>query len=99
MKITHVEVDFEVAPPRERPIRDALQLLDGGGTVRVRIEAKDGITDTVAGTSSTSFGRLRAAPGVLAQLIREELAPEMVGEDPFLIRGVRDKLWQLTDYH
>ena len=23
----------------------------------------------------------------------------MVGEDPFLIRAIRDKLWQLTDYH
>jgi L-alanine-DL-glutamate epimerase-like enolase superfamily enzyme len=36
---------------------------------------------------------------VLAQLIREELAPEVQGEDPFLIRGIRDKLWRLTDYH
>lgn len=99
MKITKVEVEHDVAPPRARPIRDALQVLDGGGTVRVRIEAQDGLTDVVAGTSSTGFGRLRAAPGVLAQLIREELAPEVVGEDPFLIRGIRDKLWRLTDYH
>jgi L-alanine-DL-glutamate epimerase-like enolase superfamily enzyme len=67
--------------------------------VRVRIEAQDGLSDVVAGTSSTSFGRLRAAPGVLAQLIREELAPEVVGKDPFQIRRIRDDLWRLTDYH
>ncbi len=99
MKITNVEVTHEVAPPRARPIRDALQTLDGGGTVRVRIEAQDGISDVAAGTSSTSFGRLRAAPGVLAHLIKEELVPEIAGEDPFLIRGIKEQLWRLTDYH
>jgi L-alanine-DL-glutamate epimerase-like enolase superfamily enzyme len=99
VKVTKVEVESQVAPPRGRPIRDALQVLDGGGTVRVRIEARDGLSDVVAGTSSTGFGRLRAAPGVLEHLIREELAPEVVGEDPFLVRGIRDKLWRLTDYH
>ena len=99
MKITKVEVEFDVAAPRARPNRDALQVLDGGGTVRVRIEAQDGLSDVVAGTSSTGFGRLRGAPGVLAQLIREELAPEVVGQDPFQIRRIRDDLWRLTDYH
>src|SRR5947207_1299863 len=99
MKITKIDVDFEVAAPRARAIRDALQLLDGGGTVRVRIEAQDGLSDTVSGKSSTGFGRLRAAPGVLAHLIKEELAPEIMGDDPFLIRGIKEKLWRLTDYH
>ncbi|HEX2516848.1 MAG TPA: hypothetical protein VH257_19235, partial [Chloroflexota bacterium] len=99
MRITDVEVTYEVATPRARPNRDALQTLDGGGVVQVRITAQDGLSDTVSGVSSTSFGRLRGAPGVLAQLIREELAPEVQGEDPFLIRGIRDKLWRLTDYH
>ena len=99
MKITRVEVEHDVAAPRARPNRDALQVLDGGGTVRVRIEARDGLSDVAAGTSSTGFGRLRAAPGVLAQLIREQLAPEVVGQDPFQIRRIRDDLWRLTDYH
>ena len=67
--------------------------------MQVRITAQDGLSDRVSGVSSTNFGRLRAAPGVLAQLIREELTPEVLGEDPFLIRGIRDKLWRLTDYH
>jgi len=95
VKITSVVATFEVAPPRLNPIRDALQVLDGGGTVRVRVEADDGLV----GTSATGFGRLRAAPGVLASFVNEELAPEVVGEDPFLVRRIRDKLWRLTDYH
>ena len=99
MKITRVEVTYDVARPRERPNRDALQVLDGGGTVHVRIEAKDGLSDVVSGSASTGFGRLRGAPGVLAKLIEDVLAPEVVGEDPFQIRKVRDKLWRLTDYH
>jgi L-alanine-DL-glutamate epimerase-like enolase superfamily enzyme len=99
MKITAVEVTYETAKPRERPIRDALQVLDGGGTVRVTVEAQDGLSGRAVGRSSTGFGRLRAAPAVLTQLIREELVPEVIGEDPFLIRKVRDKLWRLTDYH
>jgi L-alanine-DL-glutamate epimerase-like enolase superfamily enzyme len=99
VKITAIDVTYEVAPPRARPIRDALQTLDGGGTVRVEITAEDGMSDRVVGRSSTGFGRLRGAPGVLSQLIREELVPEVIGEDPFLIRKVRDKLWRLTDYH
>jgi len=99
VKITGIEVTYDVAPPRERPIRDALQTLDGGGTVRVAITAQDGTSDRVVGTSSTGFGRLRAAPAVLAALIREELTPEVLGEDPFLIRKIKEKLWRLTDYH
>ena len=99
MRITKFEVEHDVAAPRTRPNRDALQVLDGGGTVRVRIEAQDGLSDVVSGSASTGFGRLRAAPGVLAQLIREELAPEVVGKDPFQIRRIRDDLWRLTDYH
>ena len=95
MKIKSVVATHEVAPPRAQPIRDALQVLDGGGTVRVAIETDDGLV----GKSSTGFGRLRAAPGVLAKLINEELAPEVVGEDPFMVRGIRSKLWRQTDYH
>lgn len=99
MKISRIAVTFDVAPPRDRPISDALQVLDGGGNIQVRIEATDGIRDVVAGTSSTGFGRLRSAPAILAKILEEELAPEIIGEDPFQVRKVRDILWRLTDYH
>ena len=59
MRIESIEVTHDVAPPRARPIRDALQVLDGGGTVHVTVRARDGLRDVVTGTSSTGFGRMR----------------------------------------
>lgn len=94
MKVKHVIATSEVAK-REYPSQDALQWLDTRGECHVTVETDQG----VSGTSSIYFGRGAAAPGVLAKLINEELAPVVVGEDPFLIRGIRDKLWKETDYH
>ena len=95
MRIVSVQAVPEVAPPRANPVRDALQTLDGGGSVRVSITTDDGLV----GHSDTWFGRLLGAPGVLAKLIDDELAPAVVGKDPFLVRQIHDELWWLTDYH
>lgn len=95
LKITSVAVSTIAAPTRPNQIADALQVLDGGGGVTVWISTDSGIV----GTSSTSFGRLRAAPGVLAKLIQDEIAPEVVGEDPTMIRKIHDKLWWHAEYH
>jgi L-alanine-DL-glutamate epimerase-like enolase superfamily enzyme len=94
MKITRV-VARARSQPRAQPVRDALQSLDTNGECQVRIEASDGF----AGHATISFGRLAGAPGVLAQLINDELAPAVVGQDPFMIRVIRDRLWAVTDYH
>ena len=94
MKITKVVAVAE-SRMREHPAADALQLLDTHGTTRVTIETSDGYS----GTGNIGFGRGLASPHILAHLINDELAPEIIGEDPFLIRGIRDKLWRLTDYH
>lgn len=94
MKITNVTATAE-ARRRSHPIRDALQELDTEGACRIVIETSDGVT----GTSAISFGRGEHTPAILAHLINAELAPAVVGEDAFLIRGIRDKLWKLTDYH
>lgn len=76
-------------------MRDALQVLDTRGTTHITIESSEG----VSGVSSTYSGRVDKAPAVLAHLVNDVLGPAIIGEDPFLIRGIRDKLWQLTDYH
>ncbi len=94
MKITRVIATAE-SRPRANPIHEALQVLDTHGMCRVTVETSEGIT----GNSSIFFGRRDAAPAILAHLINDELAPAVVGEDPFLVRGIRDKLWRLTDYH
>lgn len=94
MKVTRVTAVGE-SRRRERPVRDALQVLDTHGSCRVTLETSEGIS----GQGSINFGRLDAGPGLLAHLINDELAPQVVGKDPFLIRGIRDDLWALTDYH
>ncbi len=94
MKITHVDVEF-ASVAKARPIRDALQVLDQNGSCRLTIHTDEGIT----GTSGTYFGRVASSPAILAHILRDELAPEIVGDDPFLIRAIRDKLWTLTEYH
>ena len=94
MKITSVTATAATRR-RSEPLVDALQVLDTHGSCRVRVETGEGIS----GSAEVYFGRLDAAPAVLAQLINAELAPAVVGDDPFMIRAIRDKLWRLTDYH
>lgn len=94
MKISRVLASAE-SRRREQPIADALQVLDTHGACQITIETSDG----VIGRATIGFGRLDAAPAILAHLINDELAPAVIGADPFLIRGIRDQLWQLTDYH
>ena len=94
MRITRVSAEAE-SRRRPEPIRDALQVLDTHGTCRVSVETDEGVT----GQAAIAFGRLDPAPALLARLIDEELAPAVVGEDPFMVRAIRDALWRLTDYH
>ena len=93
MKITDISVEV-VSEPKAHAVRDAIQLLDRNGQTRVRIDTDEG----VSGVSTTYFGRVASSPAVLAQIITEQLAPAIVGEDPTLIRGIRQKLQTLTDY-
>ena len=94
MKITQVTATA-TAERHSEPIRDALQWLDARGHTHITIETDEGIS----GSSDTHFGRVVQAPKVLAHFVNEVLGPEIIGEDPFLVRGIRDKLWKLTDYH
>ncbi len=94
MKITRVHA-VAVSNPKTIAIRDALQTLDRQGFCQISVETSAGVT----GVASIYFGRIERAPAILAQLVNEILAPSVVGEDPFFVRGIRDKLWRLTDYH
>ncbi|MGW1340548.1 mandelate racemase/muconate lactonizing enzyme family protein [Kribbella sp. NPDC002412] len=93
MKITEISVEV-VSEPKAHAVRDAIQLLDRNGRTRVRIDTDEGIS----GVSDTYFGRVASSPAVLAKIVTEQLAPEIVGDDPTLIRGIRHKLQVLTDY-
>jgi L-alanine-DL-glutamate epimerase-like enolase superfamily enzyme len=93
MKITSVVAHGE-SRPRAELERDAIQTLDTQGVCRVTIQTDEGLS----GSSSTGFARLDGGPSVMAALVNEVFAPAIVGEDPFMIRAIRDKLTRLTDY-
>lgn len=93
MRITRVDVSVSSAP-KPHPIRDALQLLDRDGSTTLTIETDAGIS----GTSTTYFGRVASSPAILAKIITDQLGPEIIGQDPTLIRLIRDQLRRLTDY-
>lgn len=93
MKITRVRVDV-ISEPKAHPIRDAIQLLDRNGHVITTIETDEG----VAGRSDIYFGREAASPGILGNMVEDQLGPAVVGSDPLLIRKVRAQLRGLTDY-
>ena len=93
MKITRVTATAE-SRRRAEPLRDALQSLDTVGSCQITVETDEG----VQGSATLYFGRIDAGPAVLAHLVNDVLAPAVIGNDPFLIRAIRDKLWSLTDY-
>lgn len=80
---------------RANPNRDALQTLDTAGYTHIEIETDTGIV----GKATIYFGRIDRGPAVLAHFVNEILAPAVEGRDPFFVRGIRDDLWKLTDYH
>jgi L-alanine-DL-glutamate epimerase-like enolase superfamily enzyme len=93
MKIVRVHARAE-STRRPQPIRDALQTLDTVGHCHIEILTESG----AKGTASIYFGRVDRGPAVLALLINDVLGPAVVGEDAWFVRGIRDKLWRLTDY-
>lgn len=93
MKITDLRVQVR-SEPKAHAVRDAIQLLDRDGVTSVTIETDEG----VSGVSHTYFGRVASSPAVLAGILENQIRPELLGEDPVLIRGIRGKLRRLTDY-
>ncbi len=81
--------------PAPDPLRDALQVLGGAGTVEVRIETDEGI----AGRGDVYFGRIVGGPETLAALVERELAPVALGTDPTMVRATHEAMLRETEYH
>ncbi len=94
MRIQEIRVQEQITP-RQAPVCDALQTLDGGGSVTVQVRTEDG----VCGQGSVGFGRIAAVPTILRILIESELAPLVIGQDLRFIRGIHDALLRETEYH
>lgn len=93
MKITSVEVTV-TSEEKGHAVRDAIQLLDRDGHVTTEVRTDEG----VVGRSDVYFGREASSPALLGAMVRDQLGPAVVGDDPRMIRQVREKLRVLTDY-
>ena len=94
MRITHVSTTAMVREVKNPPM-DGMWRYDAGGTLITRVHTDEGIT----GYATTNFGRVKNGVYILKKLIDEELAPELVQQDPFFARAIRQRLWDAAHYH
>ena len=93
MKISDVRVAHKERG-HDRPVRDALQTLAGGGSTEVTI-----LADSAAeGHGVISFGRIDGAPRALAVLVEEVVRPVLVGRDATNITGLLEDLKREMEY-
>lgn len=94
-RIKSIEVMIHPRDPNPNPIRDALQVLPGVGSVEVKVISEDGI----AGTGDIYFGRIAGALETLQALIENELVPVVRGSRLSQIRQTYERMVRETDYH
>jgi len=95
MKVTQIDIVVNRGKPNPNPIRDALQVLTGAGSVQVTVHTDDGIL----GYGDAGFGRVTGAPDALAAVIEHELKPLVIGTDPSMVRGTHEAMLKETEYH
>jgi L-alanine-DL-glutamate epimerase-like enolase superfamily enzyme len=94
MKVTSVTMTV-ISHEVKNPVSDAMWTYDAGGNLITRIHTDEGIT----GYAHTYFGRIKKGAYILKTLIEDELAPAIIGQDPFFVRQARKKLWDAAHYH
>ena len=95
MKVIDIKLTVHPAKPNPNPIRDALQILPGAGSVKLELLTDEGIT----GLGDAWFGRGSGAPEALAGIINQELKPLVMGTDPAFVRRTHELMLEETEYH
>ncbi len=94
LKITGLETDLVINPPR-KPNYDALQTLGvHSGTVTLRIKTDAGIT----GWATSNFGAVEGGPKVLRAIFEEEVKPLILNQDPAFPKKIRADLHRGLQY-
>ena len=94
MKITGLETIL-LKQKVNNPVRDALHTYDAGCNLITKVSTDEGII----GYATSYFGRTLAGPDALKIILEKELAPVIIGEDPYFSRRIRDKLYVATEYY
>ncbi len=94
MKVTDIHLTVKRRPPNPNPIRDALQVLPGTGTVAVTVHTDEG----VSGSGEIYFGRIAGGPEALAALIEHVLKPLVIGSEPAMVRATHVAMLRETEY-
>ncbi|HUU55632.1 MAG TPA: mandelate racemase/muconate lactonizing enzyme family protein [Armatimonadota bacterium] len=95
MKVTDLQVTVLRKEPDTHPIRDALQVLPGAGSVRVTVTTDEDIS----GQGHIYFGRIPGAPDALAAVIEHELKPVALGTELSFVRQTHEAMLRETEYH
>jgi L-alanine-DL-glutamate epimerase-like enolase superfamily enzyme len=94
LKITGLETDLTIFPPR-KPNYDALQALGvHAGTVTLRIKTDGGIT----GWATSNFGAVEGGPKVVRAILEEEIKPLILNQDPAFPKKIRADLHRGLQY-
>ncbi len=94
-RIRSIDVTIHKRKPNPNPIRDALQVLPGIGSVQVKVTSEDG----VSGTGEISYGRIAGALETLQAVIQNELVPVVKNSRLSQIRMTYQNMVAETDYH
>ena len=93
MEITNIETIL-LRYTDSQPFADAQHRFSVRSGVAIRVHTDAGVT----GHSYVGFGVSPYAADAARTLIDRQLAPVLVGEDPFLPRRLRDAMWHEVEY-
>ena len=94
MRITDVETILLRYAPAEHSRADAQHRFHERAGLAVRLRTDAGVT----GHSSVHFGVTPRAADAVQVLIDGQLAPVLIGQDPFLPRRIRERIWHELEY-
>src|SRR5919202_6613534 len=92
MTITDVTA-IALSYPLAQPMADAIHYIPSRLVLLVQVHTDEGITGLGEAAAYS------AAPSVLAAVVQEELRPILVGEDPFRVERLWQKMYARTHQH
>jgi L-alanine-DL-glutamate epimerase-like enolase superfamily enzyme len=93
MKITGIRTMI-LKKKVEKPVADSLHVYDVGGHLLTMVDTDEGIT----GNGISYFGRIESGMEIVKLIVERVLAPVIIGQEPCLIRKMRNEMFVATEY-